>query len=67
MIRRTLYQIAPAYRETLATCPATRQNYGRSHLGLSLLLSFTVVLGITFHATGYVIANARGCSFSRPR
>ena len=56
MIRRALYQIAGIDRETLATCPATDKLWA-THLGLSLLLSFTVVLGITFHATGYVIAN----------
>ena len=56
MIRRALYQIAGIDRETLATCPATDKMWA-AHLGLSLLLSFTVVLGITFHATGYVITN----------
>ena len=56
MIRNALYQIAGIDRETLARCPATDKLWA-AHLGFSLLLSFTVVLGITFHATGYVIAN----------
>lgn len=56
MIRRALYQIAGIDRETLASCPATDRLWA-IHLGFSLLLSFSVVLGITFHATGYVIAD----------
>ena len=56
MIRNALYQVAGIDRETLTSCPATDKLWA-AHLGLSLLLSFTVVLGITFHATGYVIAN----------
>src|SRR5687767_7880809 len=56
MLRRTLYQIAGLDRATLETCPATDKMWG-AHLGFSLLLSFVVVLGISFHAVGYVIAN----------
>jgi hypothetical protein len=56
MFRTPLYYIAGIDRETLATCPATDKMWA-SHLGLSLALSFTVVLGITFHASGYVLAD----------
>jgi hypothetical protein len=56
MIRRTLYQIAGIDRATLATCPATDKMWA-THLGLSLLLSFTVVFGISLHAIGYVISD----------
>src|SRR5215207_10033536 len=56
MIQRVLWHIAGVDRETLATCPATDKVWA-THLGFSLLLSFTVVLGISFHATGYVIAD----------
>jgi len=54
MIRSTLYQIAGIDRETIATCPPTDRVWA-AHLGFSLLLSFVVVFGISFHATGYVI------------
>jgi hypothetical protein len=56
MIRRTLHQLAGIDQATLATCPATDKMWA-THLGLSLLLSFTVVLGITYHAIGYVISD----------
>src|SRR5437773_1324622 len=56
MIRRVLYHIAGVDGATLASCPASDKLWA-AHLGLSLCLSFTVVLGITFHATGYVIAD----------
>src|SRR6266487_2823108 len=56
MIRNVLYHIAGVDRETLAKCPATDKLWA-AHLGFSLLLSFTVVLGASFHATGYVITN----------
>jgi hypothetical protein len=55
MLRTSLYYVAGIDRETVATCPATDKMWA-AHLGLSLLLSFTVVLGITFHASGYVLA-----------
>ena len=56
MIQRVLWHIAGVDRETLATCPVTDQVWA-THLGFSLLLSFTVVLGISFHATSYVITD----------
>src|SRR6266581_963933 len=56
MIQRVLYLIAGVDRETLASCPATDRLWAK-HLGFSLLLSFSVVLGITFHASGYLIAD----------
>lgn len=54
MIQRFLHFIAGVDRKTLASCPATDKMWA-THLGLSLLLSFTVVFGVTFHATGYMI------------
>jgi uncharacterized protein DUF4407 len=54
MLRTALYYVAGIDRETLATCPATDKMWA-AHLGFSLLLSFIVVLGITFHASGYVL------------
>jgi len=54
MLRTALYYVAGIDRETLATCPATDKMWA-AHLGFSLLLSFVVVLGITFHASGYVL------------
>ena len=56
MIQRLLWNIAGVDRATLATCPVTDKVWA-AHLGFSLVLSFTVVLGISFHATGYVIAD----------
>ena len=56
MIQRLLWHIAGVDRATLATCPVTDKVWA-AHLGFSLVLSFTVVLGISFHATGYVIAD----------
>jgi hypothetical protein len=57
MILRTLCHIAGVDRETLLTCPMTDRLWV-VHLGFSLFLSFAVVFAITFHATGYVIADA---------
>ncbi|TAH68825.1 MAG: DUF4407 domain-containing protein [Rhodopseudomonas palustris] len=54
MIQRFLHFVAGVDRNTLASCPATDKMWA-THLGLSLLLSFTVVFGVTFHATGYMI------------
>src|SRR5690242_18059412 len=54
MLRRTLYHIAGVDQQTLATCPATDRIWA-AHLGFSLCLSFIVVLGIAFHAPGYII------------
>ena len=56
MIRRAFWHIAGIDREALATCPVTDKLWA-THLGFSLCLSFIVILGITFHATGYVIQN----------
>jgi hypothetical protein len=56
MIRRVLCLIAGIDRETLSSCPATDKIWA-THLGFSLCLSFVAVLGISFHATGYVIAD----------
>ena len=56
MILRTLCHIAGVDRETLLTCPMTDRLWV-AHLGFSLFLSFAVVFAITFHATGYVIAD----------
>lgn len=56
MIRRVFCYIAGIDPKTLQGCPATDQLWA-IHLGFSLLLSFLVVLGISFHATGYVIPN----------
>ena len=58
MIQRLLWNIAGVDRATLATCPVTDKVWA-AHLGFSLVLSFTVVLGISFHATGYVIVGLR--------
>jgi len=54
MFRTPLYHIAGIDRETLATCPTTDRMWA-AQLGFSLVLSFTVVLGITFHASGYIL------------
>jgi hypothetical protein len=48
--------IAGVDRKTLATCPATDKMWA-AHLGFSLCLSFSVVFGVTFHATGYMISD----------
>ena len=56
MIQRLLWHIAGVDRNTLKTCPATDKVWA-AHLGFSLCLSFIVVLGISFHATGYMIAD----------
>jgi hypothetical protein len=53
MIQRALGLIAGVDRKTLATCPATDKMWA-THLGFSLCLSFIVVLGVSFHATGYM-------------
>ena len=56
MIHRLLVAIAGVDRDTLKTCPATDKVWA-AHLGFSLCLSFIVVLGISFHATGYMITD----------
>ncbi|HEY0327903.1 MAG TPA: DUF4407 domain-containing protein [Rhodopseudomonas sp.] len=56
MIRTALNFIAGVDRKTLESCPATDKMWA-AHLGFSLCLSFVVVLGISFHATGYMIAD----------
>ena len=58
MIQRALVAIAGVDRNTLKTCPATDKVWA-THLGFALCLSFVVVLGISFHATGYMIADPR--------
>jgi len=58
MFQRVLNYIAGVDRETLASCPPTDRIWA-AHLGVSLCLSFVVVFGITFHATGYMIADVR--------
>jgi hypothetical protein len=54
MIRTILNFVAGVDRKTLETCPATDKMWA-AHLGFSLCLSFIVVFGISFHATGYMI------------
>jgi len=54
MIRTVLNFVAGVDRKTLETCPATDKMWA-AHLGFSLCLSFLVVLGVSFHATGYMI------------
>ena len=56
MLRRLFCNIAGIDRETLATCPVTDKLWA-THLGFSLCLSFIVIFGISFYATGYVIDN----------
>src|SRR5678816_4893001 len=58
MFHRALVAIAGVDRDTLKTCPATDKLWA-AHLGFALVLSFLVVLGISFHATGYMIADPR--------
>jgi hypothetical protein len=55
-IQRSLCYMAGIDRRILAGCPATDKLWA-THLGFSLFLSFFVVLGISFHATGYVVEN----------
>src|SRR5262245_49647996 len=57
MMQRFLYGVAGVDRETLATCPASDRLWA-TQLGFSLCLSFVVVFGVSFHATGYMIENA---------
>jgi hypothetical protein len=54
MFQRALWAVAGIDRQALETCPATDKVWA-THLGFSLLLSFTVVLGISLHATSYII------------
>ncbi|WP_322516743.1 DUF4407 domain-containing protein [Rhodopseudomonas palustris] len=56
MIQRALGVIAGVDRKTLSTCPASDKLWA-AHLGASLCLSFIVVLGVSYHATGYMIAS----------
>ncbi|WP_420132711.1 DUF4407 domain-containing protein [Rhodopseudomonas sp.] len=56
MIQRALGVIAGVDRKTLSTCPASDKLWA-AHLGASLCLSFIVVVGVSYHATGYMIAN----------
>jgi hypothetical protein len=54
MFRRALWAVAGIDRQALETCPATDELWA-AHLGFSLILSFTVVLGISLHATSYIV------------
>lgn len=54
MIQRVLGIIAGVDRKTLESCPASDKLWA-AHLGASLCLSFIVVLGVSFHASGYMI------------
>jgi|GEM_PF-3261973 len=54
MIQSALGVIAGVDRKTLSTCPASDKLWA-AHLGASLCLSFIVVLGVSYHATGYMI------------
>jgi len=56
MIQRALGVIAGVDRKTLSTCPASDKLWA-AHLGASLCLSFIVVLGVSYHATGYMITS----------
>ncbi|MCG6203371.1 DUF4407 domain-containing protein [Rhodopseudomonas sp. HC1] len=56
MLQRALGVIAGVDRKTLSTCPPSDKLWA-AHLGASLCLSFIVVVGVSFHATGYMIAN----------
>lgn len=56
MIQRVLGIIAGVDRKTLQSCPPSDKLWA-THLGASLCLSFVVVLGVSFHATGYMIDN----------
>ncbi|RJF68329.1 DUF4407 domain-containing protein [Rhodopseudomonas palustris] len=56
MLQSALGVIAGVDRRTLSTCPASDKLWA-AHLGASLCLSFIVVVGVSFHATGYMIAN----------
>ncbi|MBA3519294.1 MAG: DUF4407 domain-containing protein [Rhizobiales bacterium] len=49
--------IAGVDRHVLASCPGTDRLWA-THLGLSLVLSFLVTFGITYHATSYMIEGA---------
>ena len=57
VIQRALCAIAGVDRETLAVCPPTDKLWA-THLGFSLILSFVVVFGISYHALSYIIENA---------
>lgn len=54
MIQRLFSFIAGVDYKTMSTCPTTDRMWA-SHLGFSLCLSFTVVFGVSFYATGYMI------------
>jgi hypothetical protein len=54
MIQRLLFFIAGVDRKTMLDCPATDRMWA-SHIGFSLCLSFSVVLGISYLATGYIV------------
>lgn len=58
MFQRVLNSIAGVDRETLASCPPTDRIWA-AHLGVLLCISFIVVFGISFHATGYMITDIR--------
>jgi hypothetical protein len=57
MIQRLFNFIAGVDYKTMSTCPTTDRMWA-SQLGFSLCLSFTVVFGVSFYATGYMIDSA---------
>jgi hypothetical protein len=54
MIQRLLFFVAGVDRNTILECPATDRMWA-AHIGFALCLSFTVVFGIAYFATGYMI------------
>jgi hypothetical protein len=54
MIQRLFSFIAGVDYKTMSSCPTTDRMWA-SQLGFSLCLSFTVVFGVSFYATGYMI------------
>ena len=54
MIQRLFNFVAGVDYKTMSTCPTTDRMWA-SQLGFSLCLSFTVVFGVSFYATGYMI------------
>jgi uncharacterized membrane protein len=54
MFQRLMFFVAGVDRATMLECPATDRMWA-THIGFSLCLSFTVVFGIAYVATGYMI------------
>uniref|UniRef100_Q07ID7 DUF4407 domain-containing protein n=1 Tax=Rhodopseudomonas palustris (strain BisA53) TaxID=316055 RepID=Q07ID7_RHOP5 len=57
MIQRLFNFVAGVDYKTMSTCPTTDRMWA-SQLGFSLCLSFTVVFGVSFYATGYMIESS---------